>query len=30
VVKPLSDNEIADASAFYAAIEIKVGKVPGE
>jgi cytochrome c553 len=30
VVKPLSDAEVADASAYYAAVEVKIGKVPGE
>ncbi len=30
VAKTLSENEIADLAAYYAAIEIKIGKVPGE
>jgi cytochrome c553 len=30
VVKPIPDNELADIAAFYAGIEVKVGKVPGE
>ncbi len=30
VVKPLSDSEVADLAAYYAAIEVKIGKVPGQ
>jgi cytochrome c553 len=30
VVKPLSDAEVADLAAYYAAIEVKIEKVPGE
>lgn len=30
VAQTLSDNEIADLAAYYAAIEVKIGKVPGE
>jgi cytochrome c553 len=30
VAKPLSDGDIADLAAYYAAIEVKIGKVPGE
>jgi len=30
VVKPLSDSDIADLAAYYAAIEVKIGKVPGQ
>jgi len=30
VAKTLSDNEIADLAAYYAAIEVKIGKLPGE
>lgn len=30
VAPTLSENEIADLAAYYAAIEVKIGKVPGE
>jgi cytochrome c553 len=30
VVPKMSDDEIADVSAYYAAIEVKIGKVPGQ
>jgi cytochrome c553 len=30
VVKPLTETDIEDLSAFYAAIEVKIGKIPGE
>lgn len=30
VAKTLSESEVADLAAYYAAIEIKIGKVPGE
>jgi cytochrome c553 len=30
VAKTLSENEIADLAAYYAAIEITIGKIPGE
>jgi cytochrome c553 len=30
VVKTLSASDIADLAAYYAAIEVKVGKVPGQ
>lgn len=30
VVPKMSENEIADVSAYYAAIEVKIGKVPGQ
>ena len=30
VTPPLSDKDIEDLAAYYSAIEIKIGKVPGE
>jgi cytochrome c553 len=30
VVPKLSESEMADVSAYYAAIEVKIGKVPGQ
>jgi len=30
VVPTLSENDVADLSAYYSAIEVKIGKVPGE
>ena len=30
VAPTLSETEIADLAAYYAAIEVKIGKVPGE
>ena len=30
VVPPLSESEVADVVSYYAAIEIKVEKVPGQ
>ena len=30
VVPKLSDNDMADLAAYYAAIEVKIGKVPGQ
>jgi cytochrome c553 len=30
VMPPLSDQDIEDLAAYYSAIEIKIGKVPGE
>lgn len=30
VVKQLSDSDVADLAAYYAAIEINVGKIPGQ
>ena len=30
VVPTLSDGDMADLAAYYAAIEIKIGKVPGQ
>ncbi len=30
VAKPLSDSDVADLAAYYSAIEVKIGKVPGE
>ncbi len=30
VVKPLSESDVADVAAYFAAIEVKVGKVPGQ
>jgi cytochrome c553 len=30
VVPQLSESEMADVSAYYAAIEVKIGKVPGQ
>lgn len=30
VVKQLSESDVADLAAYYAAIEVNVGKIPGE
>ncbi len=30
VVKPLSESDVADLAAYYAAVEVKIGKVPGQ
>jgi cytochrome c553 len=30
VVEPLSDSDIADLAAYYAAIQVKIGKIPGQ
>jgi cytochrome c553 len=30
VVPTLSENDVADIAAYYAAIEVKIGKVPGQ
>jgi cytochrome c553 len=30
VVKPLSESDLADVAAYYAAVEVKVVKVPGQ
>jgi cytochrome c553 len=30
MARTLSDHDIADLAAYYAAIEVKIGKVPGE
>ena len=30
VAPTLSDDDVADVAAYYAAIEITIGKVPGE
>ena len=30
VAQPLSESDIEDLAAYYAAIEIKVGKIPGQ
>jgi cytochrome c553 len=30
VVKPLTEQDIDDLAAYYAGIEIKVGKIPGQ